>query len=335
MPPIPAAAAPPQAPVTESIVTATESAAPVNEPRIQVGSQLAQYLLMIVAGSIIIFVLYLVALDGVTSNEVTQVYNETFKQMRGIAIPHDASGADDAARILQAAGSSPTAQMSAVDARKVRDVIEQLKKSDQVTGPNAARLDVCAQLAVKSAPSLTAGAKQPALSKKTSPTASVQPSPTTTVPPSPTATVQPSPTATAEPSPTAPVQPSPTATPSPTVTAQPAPTATVQPSTTGPVQPPLGSEADGSNAEQKDIAERSDAFDECARILDPLRQVSASQAIDLDRLRLMKDYAKDAHDHRQAFRSFWLQAAQLVLLNLLLPLLTALLGYIFGSQRST
>jgi hypothetical protein len=47
----------------------------------------------------------------------------------------------------------------------------------------------------------------------------------------------------------------------------------------------------------------------------------------------MKEYAKDAHDHRQAFRLFWLQAAQLVLLNLLLPLLTALLGYIFGSRE--
>jgi hypothetical protein len=60
---------------------------------------------------------------------------------------------------------------------------------------------------------------------------------------------------------------------------------------------------------------------------------SASQAVDLDRLRLMKEYAQDAHEHRQAFRSFWLQAAQLVLLNLLLPLLTALLGYIFGSRE--
>jgi hypothetical protein len=47
----------------------------------------------------------------------------------------------------------------------------------------------------------------------------------------------------------------------------------------------------------------------------------------------MKEYAQDAHEHRQAFRSFWLQAAQLVLLNLLLPLLTALLGYIFGSRE--
>jgi hypothetical protein len=336
MPPIPAPP-PPQAPVSESIVTATQSAAPVNEPRIQVGSQLAQYLLMIVGGSIIIFVLYLVALDGVTSNEVTQVYNETFRQTRDIAIPHDASGADDAARILQAASRSSTAQVSAVDARKIRDVIEQLKKSDRVTGPNAARLDVCAQLAAKSTSSNTAGAKQSALSKKTSPTAPVA-SPTAMVPPSPTVAAQPSPTATAQPSPTTAAQPSPTATdqPSSTTTAQPSPTATAQPSPTATVEPPLSSEPEGSSAKQKDdVAERSDAFDECARILDPLRQVSAGQAIDLDRLRLMKDYAKDAHDHRQAFRSFWLQAAQLVLLNLLLPLLTALLGYIFGSQRST
>src|ERR1700737_4419867 len=223
MPPIPAAAAPPQAPVTESIVTATQTAAPVNEPRIQVGSQLAHTLLAIVAGSIIIFVLYLVALDGVTSNEVTQVYSETFRQMRDIAIPHDASGADDAAKILQAASRSPTAQVTAVDARKVREVIEQLKKSERVTGPNAARLDVCIQLAAKSVPSITAGAKQPALSKKTSPTAPLQASPTATVAPSPTVTAQPSPTATAQPSPTTTVQPPPTPTvqPSPPTTPQP------------------------------------------------------------------------------------------------------------------
>src|SRR5262249_26270897 len=81
------------------------------------------------------------------------------------------------------------------------------------------------------------------------------------------------------------------------------------------------------------VAERGKAIDDCVQILEPVRLISSAQALDIDRLRLMKEYAKDAHDHRQAFRTFWLQAAQLVLLNLLLPLLTALLGYIFGSAR--
>lgn len=33
-----------------------------------------------------------------------------------------------------------------------------------------------------------------------------------------------------------------------------------------------------------------------------------------------------------AFREFWLKIVQMVLLNVLLPVLTALLGYIFGTQ---
>lgn len=48
-------------------------------------------------------------------------------------------------------------------------------------------------------------------------------------------------------------------------------------------------------------------------------------------------FAEDALDRlaaqRKGVHDFWLQAAQLVLLNLLLPLLTALFGYIFGTQQ--
>ncbi len=39
-------------------------------------------------------------------------------------------------------------------------------------------------------------------------------------------------------------------------------------------------------------------------------------------------------EHRNNLQQFWLQAAQLILLNLLLPLLTALFGYIFGRQQT-
>lgn len=39
-------------------------------------------------------------------------------------------------------------------------------------------------------------------------------------------------------------------------------------------------------------------------------------------------------DARKAFREFWFQFAQMILLNLLLPVLTAILGYIFGSRRN-
>lgn len=36
---------------------------------------------------------------------------------------------------------------------------------------------------------------------------------------------------------------------------------------------------------------------------------------------------------RKAFREFWHEFAQMVLLNLLLPVLTAILGYVFGSRE--
>jgi hypothetical protein len=51
-------------------------------------------------------------------------------------------------------------------------------------------------------------------------------------------------------------------------------------------------------------------------------------------LQMASESADRIDKQRQALHQFWLQAAQLVLLNLLLPLLTALLGYIFGTQQS-
>jgi hypothetical protein len=45
--------------------------------------------------------------------------------------------------------------------------------------------------------------------------------------------------------------------------------------------------------------------------------------------------AQKIQDQRQSLHLFWIQAAQLILLNLLLPLLTALFGYIFGTQQGS
>ncbi len=53
-----------------------------------------------------------------------------------------------------------------------------------------------------------------------------------------------------------------------------------------------------------------------------------------EQLRVLGDLAKQLGEQRAAFRAFWLQMAQLILLNLLLPLLTALLGYIFGTTQA-
>ena len=61
-----------------------------------------------------------------------------------------------------------------------------------------------------------------------------------------------------------------------------------------------------------------------------LRQAAAAP----DQLRQVADITRQLAEERAAFRAFWLQIAQLILLNLLLPLLTALLGYIFGTSRA-
>ncbi len=53
-----------------------------------------------------------------------------------------------------------------------------------------------------------------------------------------------------------------------------------------------------------------------------------------DAVQQLADLTKELAGQRAAFRAFWLQVAQLILLNLLLPLLTALLGYIFGASQA-
>jgi hypothetical protein len=81
------------------------------------------------------------------------------------------------------------------------------------------------------------------------------------------------------------------------------------------------------------LVDRQAATDACLQVLDSAELAAVGPGLDIERLRLLRDLGKDALDARQAIRSFWLQAAQLVLLNLLLPALTALLGYIFGTQQ--
>ncbi len=53
-----------------------------------------------------------------------------------------------------------------------------------------------------------------------------------------------------------------------------------------------------------------------------------------EQLHQLSEIIHQLADQRAAFRAFWLQMTQLILLNLLLPLLTALLGYIFGTTRA-
>ncbi|HLF73713.1 MAG TPA: hypothetical protein VI524_05180 [Anaerolineales bacterium] len=46
----------------------------------------------------------------------------------------------------------------------------------------------------------------------------------------------------------------------------------------------------------------------------------------------VREFTLQIEEQRKAFREFWLQLTQMILLNLMLPVLTAILGYIFGSK---
>lgn len=53
-----------------------------------------------------------------------------------------------------------------------------------------------------------------------------------------------------------------------------------------------------------------------------------------ERVKLILELQKQHGEQRQAFRAFWMQVAQLILMSLYFPLLTALLGYVFGTQQT-
>jgi hypothetical protein len=61
------------------------------------------------------------------------------------------------------------------------------------------------------------------------------------------------------------------------------------------------------------------------------KQVAAAGVVNAQ---VAGESAGKINEQRVAMHAFWIQAAQLILLNLLLPLLTALFGYIFGTQQA-
>src|SRR5262249_19683735 len=138
---------PPAAPVTEAPPTQAAPAAPVTEPeRMQVGAHLAEWLLIIAAGAIVGLVAYLALLDSVTSAQVNNLYDRTFQQMLQTPVPPDISGIDAASKLLQSARATPETAASGDDAKKLRNVVDQLKLPGRVTAQNATRLDQCVQL---------------------------------------------------------------------------------------------------------------------------------------------------------------------------------------------
>jgi hypothetical protein len=78
-------------------------------------------------------------------------------------------------------------------------------------------------------------------------------------------------------------------------------------------------------------AKRADTLAQCGALT---AQILSARQSPGERLKFMADLQKQSDEQRQAFRAFWLQVAQLILMNLFFPLLTALLGYIFGTQQA-
>jgi hypothetical protein len=79
---------------------------------------------------------------------------------------------------------------------------------------------------------------------------------------------------------------------------------------------------------------RDGKIDSCIEILGGLKQSALAAVAATTDAKVAADSAGKIGEQRQSLHTFWVQAAQLVLLNLLLPLLTALFGYIFGTQQA-
>lgn len=79
---------------------------------------------------------------------------------------------------------------------------------------------------------------------------------------------------------------------------------------------------------------RNEKLDRCNSILEAIRQAALEAASGATNAQVASDSVAKTNEHRQNLHTFWIQAAQLILLNLLLPLLTALFGYIFGTQQA-
>ncbi len=78
---------------------------------------------------------------------------------------------------------------------------------------------------------------------------------------------------------------------------------------------------------------RNEAVDRCVEILERIDREALGALATTSSAGIAGDFAGRLHEQRQGLHQFWIQAAQLILLNLLLPLLTALFGYIFGRQN--
>lgn len=80
---------------------------------------------------------------------------------------------------------------------------------------------------------------------------------------------------------------------------------------------------------------RDGKLGQCIAVVDSVRQSAMGAAASATTAQIASEFAGKIQEQRQSLHQFWIQVAQLVLLNLLLPLLTGLFGYIFGTQQAS
>lgn len=70
------------------------------------------------------------------------------------------------------------------------------------------------------------------------------------------------------------------------------------------------------------------------RFLTSLDQLNALKEATPEKLEHLSKLLAELESKQTAFRTFWFDTLQLILLNVLFPTLTALLGYVFGTSRN-
>jgi hypothetical protein len=92
---------------------------------------------------------------------------------------------------------------------------------------------------------------------------------------------------------------------------------------------------DAFNQPAADTA-RKPRLESCLLAVDAVGLGTNAVAPSAEMLRAADALLKQVRESQQEQRGFWLQLAQVILLNLLLPLLTAVFGYVFGrNQRAS
>ena len=71
-----------------------------------------------------------------------------------------------------------------------------------------------------------------------------------------------------------------------------------------------------------------------AQFLVKLNQLDSLKDLSPEALAEINNLAQTLESQRLSFRTFWFDTLQLILLNVLFPTLTALLGYVFGTSRN-